>query len=164
MTPPLKHRLQSGRWKRWACSILVAAASAASLVFVGCNGEAPLPASKGAADGGAGESCQGQATRACGHTLGAHGEVLTCYEGKQTCAGGRWSECTDGKVVNFKQPSGGPGLALQSLSGAVACTNDPCDPNCQVFNEEPDGGWSSTSSGTPLYTWTGGSLSQYPSG
>lgn len=140
------------------------AAAFMALVVTGCHGEASLPASGLEADGGVAESCRGTETRSCGHTMGSHGEVLTCYEGTQRCEGGRWSPCSDGEVVNLKKPTTGSGLRQQSLSSAVACQNDPCDPSCRVFNEAPDGGWSSTSNGTPIYNWTGGILSQYPSG
>jgi hypothetical protein len=145
------------------CSVL-AAVGLLALVVTGCNTETPLPASTYETDGGASETCQGAETRACGSTLGTHGEVMTCYEGTQQCRAGRWTPCADGTVQNYKSPSAGTGLRQQSLSGATACQANPCDPSCRVYNEEPDGGWSSTTSGTPVYTWSGGTLSQYPTG
>jgi hypothetical protein len=98
--------------------------------------------------GGGGEASTGSvtpaacsdegATEECHVTLGQHEGVLSCFVGTRTCANGRFGECTDGSVSNFAMPPGGS--ELRNLSDATACTGNPCDPTCQLFDEKPIGG------------------------
>src|SRR5580765_5286537 len=54
------------------------------------------------AGSGIGGVCTDGATRDCHITIAQHGGVLTCYAGTETCSNGRWGECADGIVQNFK--------------------------------------------------------------
>lgn len=123
----------------------------------------------GAASTGAGifERCQPGETRGCHVTLGQHGSVLSCYVGTQPCVDGRWGRCGDGSVSQFKvppsdgteaegssaAPPSGAGEKPLAFSDAGPCTNNPCDPTCQQFDEIPLGG-----AAISLTTWSNGSL------
>jgi len=86
--------------------------------------------------------CEDGTTKACFVYLGEHNGVLSCYEGVQLCEDGRYGPCEEGIVVKRLRTSGPAGMRVMSLSDAGACEDNPCDPSCQVFDEEPDGGLS----------------------
>lgn len=95
-------------------------------------------------------------TRACHAVVAQHQGYVDCFNGQQTCSGGEWSPCMGGPgggTLSTKAfsgtlqvqdwPGGGGSLSLQSLSNAGGadagppCSNDPCNPYCQGFNEKP---------------------------
>lgn len=89
---------------------------------------------------GGGTACPENATRDCSVTLGQHGDVLSCFEGVQTCKGGQWGPCADGEEVAKPAPpprKSGATAQVKSLSSPVDCGNNPCDPSCQTFDEVP---------------------------
>jgi len=90
-------------------------------------------------------SCVDGTTKDCIVMVGEHNGVVSCYEGIRTCEGGVWGACEDGQVVKRLRPGAKPppgATKPMSLSDAGACQDNPCDPSCQVFDEEPDAGLS----------------------
>jgi hypothetical protein len=129
-------------------------------------------------DGGApattttGSDCKDGDTEVCHLTIGRHNDVLTCYEGIQKCVDGTWGGCGDGVVTNY--PSVGPELSPEkststsssqkwkSYSKAQDCKNNPCDPTCKDFDENPpDGGWF-VDGEEFIYTWKQGNKGKIP--
>ena len=133
---------------------------------VGCSGDDSLkgldPGGNPTFDGGgSGGPCSPDGeTRDCTVTIGQQGDVLTCLEGTQTCEGGIWGECTDGTIVQKKWVSGERGIL--SLSPPAPCVNNPCDPQCQNFDEVPDGGGIQTDAAVAIYNWQSGSIGDLP--
>ncbi len=110
-------------------------------------------------------SCQDGAHRDCGITLGVQGDVVACYLGTQICEDAVWGACEDGHLVSHYAPAVARRTALRprSLSDPIDCESNPCDPNCQIFWEEPDASIG-TPEGDPVFTWQSGNLGDYPSG
>jgi hypothetical protein len=148
-----------GSDSRWAYR----AFGLASLVFMlavmasACGDDAGLgppqsEAGSGGAwpDGGSGTGfpCTEGAERDCHITISEHNGVLTCYDGVQQCVAGAWGPCGDGSVSERMAPSGSAAGAPGgdsypkplSLSDAGPCVDNPCDPTCQNYDENPDGG------------------------
>lgn len=152
--------------------LLVAFAAGMASLPVGCSDD-KLPNAGYDNDGGGGFGgvatgpCDDGASRKCGIKLGAHENVTTCYEGNQVCVDGEWGPCTDGEVVNRSNPgsssNGGPGSQAQALGPPGPCANNPCDPYCLDYDEQPDGSVT-LEGGAPIYNWQGGLLSGYPQG
>ena len=161
--------------------ILLVAAFAAALpaAAISCGAEddlsAPPPGAgqpgAGASAGGPGgtEGCVDGATVDCHLTLGEHEGVVSCYDGVQTCVAGEWGPCGQGVAREARRP-GGPGSAGEaeypvplSLSDAGACANNPCDPSCQVYDENPDGGVTPDASGGG-FDRSSGALGAFPPG
>jgi hypothetical protein len=148
----------------WAA--LVSTAWFVHFAVVGC-GAADRPRSLGDSAGnpqyGAipGSPCVPEgAARDCHVTLGEHDGVLSCFVGKQTCSGGVWSDCGgQGSITgqSFHPRVHASGKRVDSLTSAANCTNDPCDPTCQIYNETPDAGIVPDGGGTVIAI-TGGSL------
>ncbi|MBK9265858.1 MAG: VWA domain-containing protein [Polyangiaceae bacterium] len=154
---------------------LVAVTTASA--FVACSQDADTPlswddvlaggngggAGEGGSAGGSAASCEDGARRNCAVTLEQQGDVLTCYHGVQTCQGGTWGTCRDGTVSVESAPKGAPaekpGGGPQDV--LTTCVNNPCDPTCRVFDEDPDGGVKSSGQ-TPIFTWQNGDLGGYP--
>ncbi len=159
----------------WPRLVVLAGACLAVAIPIGCGSDdKPLPATGGAGTGGGGGvggglsgSCPTEGeTKPCGVTLGQHDGVLSCYEGTQTCVGGEWSTCGDGEVVNKPAPPDrpdSPSSNTQALGPSQTCINNPCDPYCEQYGEQPDSGVVADAGG-PLYTWPGGSLGDQPPG
>jgi hypothetical protein len=75
-----------------------------------------------------------------------------------------WGECTGGSVEERIVPGpSGPGSSTQALSEAGACVNNPCDPYCSTYNENPEGGVSSDAT-APIFQWQGGNILGFPAG
>jgi hypothetical protein len=154
----------SARPRRY-CTALVALLPALLLGGPGCAEDNRLPS---AGDGLTREadvpSCQPGAVRPCGVTVSEQGDLLSCYEGIQTCTDGTWGSCEDGSVVTRQRPRLEDALRLAprawanlpcfppTASGAAgaagAATSDyqfynACDPGCRYFDqpavEEPFG-------------------------
>lgn len=130
---------------KWWTRISVAGFSVL-VVATGCGTRA-LPA---AADGNStamlppGSPCAVEgATSSCHVVTGVHDTYVDCFNGVQTCQGGTWGPCQGGAgggTLSMKAYSG-PGLGLASLgpssSSASACVDNPCNPNCKAFDENP---------------------------
>jgi hypothetical protein len=104
------------------------------------------------------------AVRECHVTLGVHDGILSCFQGTQTCSGGVWGSCGGSGGVSTQSFTGSlraeqaGGIRVQSLSTPTNCVNNPCDPSCQTYNENPDAGIAPDGSVTVIAI-TGGSLS-----
>jgi hypothetical protein len=99
-------------------------------------------------------------TRSCHIPLGKNNGVVSCFQGTQTCTGGFWSQCAgEGSITAqaFSGSASGGGIRADSLTTAVNCQNDPCDPSCQTYNETPDAGIL-PDGGSTVIAITGGSL------
>src|SRR5690606_15597952 len=85
------------------------------------------------------KACVEGTTQECSVTLSEHNGIVSCYYGVQSCHEGKWGECGGGEVVTM-QATEDPvtGLALQALSSHKECANNPCDPSCRSFYEEPE--------------------------
>ncbi len=105
----------------------------------------------GGGGSGGGAPCTDGDTQECHITLGQHGNVLSCFNGKQTCAGGQWGPC-DGTQSDQPNPPPPP---------ATPCVNNPCDPTCQSFDQTP-----ATPIGSPpqnlIAPWQVGSYGSLP--
>jgi hypothetical protein len=100
------------------------------------------------------------ATRQCHVEIGENNGVLSCFQGTETCHDGMWSTCGGEGSISAQRFSGsasGGGIRVDSLTTAVNCTNDPCDPSCQTYNETPDAGIT-PDGGSTVIAITGGSL------
>ncbi len=179
-----------GRWLA-RLGITAAVVGAISLaISCGANDDQPLgPAltssggpGGGSAGGDPGPCWTGQ-TRDCHVPIGTQNGVVSCLDGVETCKDGEWGPC-EGSVVarpmpeasgasgaegnheaNADQldPSYAPPMKPLALSDAGACVNNPCDPSCQVFDEDPDAGIKPD--GSVLGgSYTTGSLSGLPGG
>ncbi len=99
---------------------------------------APTAQNRGIAAG----ECETGAERACYVELGEANGVTSCYRGQQRCESGGWGACSDGLFSNISTPdpedSQWESLAL---STAGNCVFNPCNPECQHFDEEIPGGW-----------------------
>jgi hypothetical protein len=84
---------------------------------------------------------------ACGEVVTRAGNFVTCSEGNRTCAGGTWGACV-GSTIHKKSAApigggGGGGLRPEGLgmstTDAGVCVNNPCDPECNTFINDPSG-------------------------
>ncbi len=146
----------------WALAVLVLA-----LVGSGCSSEAELPSVGGGGSKTPGlMPCEDGVQRACGVTLSQENGVVTCLEGKQYCDQGVWSECEGDDVTHRPDPTakeyGGffhsklqPQAFRPPESSPARCVDNPCDPHCYYYDEDPTDITPSTgATGTP--TWNGG--------
>lgn len=154
---------------------LLAAATLTFLGAVSCGPDGHLPppggngglggegGSGGGGAGGGSGGCNDGDVQECHITLGEHDGVLTCYVGTQTCVDGAWSMCGDGQTKTMEAPwwwsPPEGGLGTKSFSNPVGCMNNPCDPGCQNYGEDPP---PIPVNGTPIYTWQQGDLGDLP--
>ena len=108
-------------------AILLALASACS----GDDNPQGLPPGGTTTGTGSVGPCTDGSVRDCTIEIGAPNGVVTCVTGTELCADGVWQQC-----VGDAEPRTRP----MSLSSPTACTGNPCDPNCKVFDEVPPGG------------------------
>ncbi len=114
-------------------------------------------------------SCSEGEQRDCSITLTQANGVLSCYQGVQACEAGHFGACENGKKIQQVDPrqnreSRGDLRPPLSLTSAVDCDFNPCDPECQAFIEDPVditgtsglGGASSTFSSNTPPDWTTG--------
>jgi len=138
--------------RRFACAGFgVAALILAALASTGCSG----PSGPGAAGSGqshpsgsntcatptAGCACtESGKTAACGSVVSREGTHVECSEGTTTCSEGIWGACIGEKTHTMTVPLTRPGLSLQNVTPtATNCSDDPCDPYCQTYNDTPTG-------------------------
>ena len=84
--------------------------------------------------------CELGEERVCGQTIEQANGILTCYRGRQVCEDGIWTKCSDGVVTKESDPtaeSSVPELREFSLSLPASCADNPCDPGCMYFDEDP---------------------------
>lgn len=130
--------------KNGGCSTIAFAALA--LLLPSCSERARAP---GAAGEGhdylpspavATGSCSFEgAVRACRVRRDSPGGGAACFEGTQTCASGVWTECAGSGAyysLTSRSSSSSGGAQTKSLSTSVFCDN-PCDPDCREFREDP---------------------------
>jgi len=141
---------------------------AAGLV-IGCSSSPDLPPLANgsvtrlnpAADGTTSpQSCADGDQRACSKTLSQHGSVLSCYYGTEKCVGGIWSDCGQGNVVLQSAPPKGDRLATSISSSQPCGAENPCDPSCQKYLEQPSAGL--IAQFNPNAGWLSGALSSFP--
>lgn len=117
----------------------VAAACSDQPPNLGAGGSNPLPTSGTCASPAEGCACDSAgATAACGQVISRQGDYVTCSEGTITCDGTKWGACK-GDHTLFR--SAGPlgDLRPLGLGSQGACTDNPCDPNCQVITDNGAG-------------------------
>lgn len=131
-------------WIRGA--FLVTAVSLGGAVFsAACSGEDQLrpPGMQGtttsSGSGASGATCDDGEQRDCSVTISEHDGVLTCMDGTQSCVGGEWTACSGENMrtrlaPRANQPEDGTAF---SISLPADCIDNPCDPSCQVFVEDP---------------------------
>lgn len=95
-------------------------------------------------------------------TLGEHDGVLDCYHGTQRCVDGAWTACSSGTLSVQAAPAWSlAGLSPLALSVPRECEDNPCNPFCQTFNEEPTSPLEAITEG-PSADWSTGASSEYP--
>jgi hypothetical protein len=131
--------------------------------------------SGGGGEGGAttgGGPCVEGTTRECHVTLGEHEGVLSCFDGVEHCTEGAWGPCGDGTISSRLAPpkpesapvrAGGEPEIVVLNHTATGCINNPCDPSCQVFDEDPEAGIKPDGT-APTFNWQTGDLSSFPGG
>ncbi|MCC6553232.1 MAG: VWA domain-containing protein, partial [Polyangiaceae bacterium] len=170
---------RSPRGAAWARrgAALAAAAIAVATSLAACSGgdeglDPPSPGGGGSGASGGGTTtggpCAEGAQRECHVTIGEHDGVLTCLDGVETCEGGSWTGC-NGSTRTMRAPGrlagpegGGQYPRPMSLSTATDCIDNPCDPSCQVFNEDPGPGGVTIPAALPPYPWNVGNINDVP--
>lgn len=110
----------------------------------------------------------------CGAVDMTIGQQHTCGAGLSVCANGVWGECIINSTVTLIPSSPSPPPSPKSLGAPTSCAQNPCDPFCQSFPDDPsnltdaDAGIVSNDAGItlvdPIYgppaatTCTGGTL------
>jgi hypothetical protein len=115
------------------------------VVAVGCDNSQPGVGDVDKGGGGTTVSCAtpnlgcscsepGQVVD-CGKVEQTSGTYVTCSEGSRTCNGGTWGDCI-GTHTSTKSLSN---LNTKGLGPSAACDDDPCDPYCNAFTNDPTG-------------------------
>jgi hypothetical protein len=136
-------------WRRVAvvlsfASVLGCTAGGREGAFLG--GTEGLGGAAGQGSALTGMDCEAGSVRECGITLEQEGDIVTCYQGTQTCGDDlRWGDCGSGEVIKKPVPSAESfkaGLvrrfAIDTLSTVAAVTCNPtdqCDPYCYEVAE-----------------------------
>jgi hypothetical protein len=162
-------------WVRRGLALAAIVASVAAAVGA-CGGyetlDPPEPTGTGGGGGGTtGGPCTDGDMHECHVMIGQHDGVLTCLDGVETCEGGSWGPCS-GVTRTRSTPAAPPEpperLADElypkplSLSGAGPCVANPCDPNCQSFQENPGPGGVTIPPMLPPFPWTVGDINALP--
>lgn len=75
--------------------------------------------------------------RECGKVERNVGDYTACSTGYSQCLNGEWGECEGDRVVEL-DPARIALRRLAALPEATPCLDNPCDPHCQLFEDEPD--------------------------
>lgn len=148
---------------RGGVAALVTLLGAASGCTGGDDAAAPAPPRLEAVGAGDpppsddGGPCEEGAERACGELLAVQGRVVTCREGTERCTGGTWTGCLGDALTAFALPVDAAGLGARALGEPEPCASNVCDPACRAYYEQPAVAIE-TARGTPIFTWTGGSV------
>jgi len=136
----------------------------------GAGGDSGSAGSGGTAGGGGstentttGSVCTEGSKKECSIYLGENNGVISCFKGVQVCKNGAWGTCGDGTMTLLPKNEHPSEKPIGQADGLVNCTNNPCDPTCQQFDELPDGGLTPNSQ-TPVFSWQTGDLGDYPPG
>ncbi|MBK8257455.1 MAG: VWA domain-containing protein [Polyangiaceae bacterium] len=163
-----------GKWHIPAWFLVLTVLSTA----VGCKKtgpDYPGPQTGGSfAEGGSGGSggdpgapCDDGSQRECKVELGEQGGVKSCFVGVETCIDGEWGPCLE---PSDEGAGGAPAAhktrflrdqVLYELAPAQACGNNPCDPTCKVFDEQPNQAILPDKDVSP-YQWLIGSAEDLP--
>ncbi len=123
-----------------------------ALLLAGCQGGArPLPQELNAegVDGGRvdldrcarpNDDCpcdEPGETLECGSTQRKADSYVWCSLGTRTCEAGRWSECTGDRLFEVDLEQVRPSKKLKPLALATTCEENPCDPYCLNFDDDP---------------------------
>jgi hypothetical protein len=98
----------------------------------------------------------------CGKVVDNIDGFVTCADGTRTCGPDHtWGDCNGPLQVQTKALPVGGSLRAENLGSSSACASNPCDPYCNVFNDNPtglgsDGGISVTEGGITLGDGGGG--------
>jgi hypothetical protein len=133
----------------------------AALLSVGCSSEANHESSTASPGGdqvfkpGAGGTGSGAcatpdegcacndegATDVCAEKLYQEGEYIQCIHGTRTCSGKVWGACDTGggQVSSLKAPDSRPGYQFEGLGASQKCVNNPCNPYCNNYQDDPSG-------------------------
>lgn len=110
-----------------------------------------------------GTPCDDGEVRDCHVKMQERDGVITCYSGISQCGeDGKFGACQDGTTTTRSLPAQSSSLRPMALV-PQECEDNPCDPDCQVFEEEPAEPIESVGGGS-IYNWTTGSLAGYPNG
>lgn len=135
------------RTRRWM-ALGAFVAFGASVSFMACSsqpddvGFSPGGGTPGATDRCAhpnpGCACDAVgATAQCGTVEETYGSFVMCSIGTTICDGTQWGPCQgDGVVVQSRSFSSGGGLHLSALGAQGACSDNPCDPYCNTFDDD----------------------------
>lgn len=143
---------KSRRWARAVTTGLLSCAlsgGVAGAALGGCGSDTALPNAATAPDPNGlapltGPCAPEGLVRDCHVKIGEEDGVVDCFVGKQECRGGAWGACGGGSVAlqssNVREllRAGNVGLMATATSDAGICTQDPCNPFCNGYNE--DGG------------------------
>ena len=115
------------------------------------------------------DSCEPGSSRECHVTLNEREGVLTCLAGSEECKSGVWGPCEGTALTTEASPFAPGGLRAQSLSSPTECDpENPCDPSCLEYSEEPSDPLRADSTGGDGFDgnadWQWGSLSDFPGG
>ncbi len=164
---PLRYRRVARAATVLVCSILGTACDASTGTERAALPEPGDDDGSGRSQGVEFVSCEPGNTRECHRTLGEHGGITSCYAGIETClSDGHWGPCTEGAVTNVETAEqDSSGLSLLALTSTINCDGDPCNPTCQVFEEDPEEvGEEFTFELTGDFDWETGTLSGMPKG
>jgi hypothetical protein len=110
--------------------------------------------------------CEDWSTLECGVELRSHGGLVDCARGVRVCQAGRYGACmTDASlgVVSVEAPQltlpESPHTGVMAVGGvAASCVDDPCNPLCQRYLDEPATPYEAPRVDTPTGNLYGGSL------
>lgn len=96
------------------------------------------PSPKNCAVPSPGCECQSEGElETCGKVHRTVDDYTACATGYYQCRNGRWSECEGDQIADLDLSR----VALRrlaSLPEATPCLDNPCDPHCQLFEDEPE--------------------------
>lgn len=126
----------------------------------GTGGE-PTPVEQGG-------PCEDGATKECSVILGEHEGILSCFVGVKVCHDGVWGPCGEegeGETKSFKWPWSEDGATTMplALGPPQPCLDNPCDPTCQAYLEDPPDDLKLDQGGSSI-DWQTGILSDMPYG
>jgi hypothetical protein len=119
-------------------AVAIAAACSDRPANIDSSGTNPLPTTT-CASPNEGCACDtAGATADCGQVVSHQGDYVMCSEGKRTCDGTKWGACK-GDHTLFQSVGPVGDLRPLGLGGQTGCTDNPCDPNCQVISDDGNG-------------------------
>jgi len=85
--------------------------------------------------------CEAGTTVACGETLEQANGILTCFRGIKHCQSGTFGPCEEGTVTTEIDPTSAHFAASENAPLALSlpqkCHDNPCDPSCMFYDEDP---------------------------